>query len=162
MVPGLILRPSHIMMMQLPASHTEWVVVMWVQIKLVSPLWQKFKFESTPLERLDIFGSNFLTQTSFEFCSLRNAFFLSNSLLPMYGPLSNTRRLLGGGGGERGMLTLRVVRCILQTLKTVKGLHNYHKFYQHPAAYYTKKRFNFDPKLSQYDVIWRDWINGAS
>ena len=46
--------------------------------------------------------------------------------------------LVGGGGG--GMLTLRVVRCILQTLNTVKGLHNYHKFYQHPPAYYTKRR----------------------
>ena len=46
--------------------------------------------------------------------------------------------LVGGGGG--GMLTLRVVRCILQTLNTAKGLHNYHKFYQHPPAYYTKRR----------------------
>ena len=63
--------------------------------------------------------------------------FLSNSLLPEYAPLSNTRRFQGGGGG---MLMFRVVRCILQTLNTVKGLHNYHKFYQHPPAYYAKKR----------------------
>ena len=62
--------------------------------------------------------------------------FLSNSLLLGYAPLSNTRRFLGGGG----MLSLRAVRCILQTLNKVKGLHNYHKFYQHPPAYYTKKR----------------------
>ena len=38
------------------------------------------------------------------------------------------------------MLMFRVVRCILQTLNIVKGLHNYHKFYQHPPAYYAKKR----------------------
>ena len=62
---------------------------------------------------------------------------MSNSLLPEYAPLSNTRWFQGGGGG---MLMFRVVRCILQTLNTVKGLHNYHKFYQHPPAYYATKR----------------------
>ena len=46
----------------------------------------------------------------------------------------------GFGGGGGGMLMFQVVRCILQTLNTVKGLHNYHKFYQHPPAYYAKKR----------------------
>ena len=38
------------------------------------------------------------------------------------------------------MLMFRVVRCDLQTLNIFKGLHNYHKFYQHPPAYYAKKR----------------------
>ena len=41
------------------AFNTECVVLVWAQIKLVSPLWQKLKLESTPLERLDSFGSNF-------------------------------------------------------------------------------------------------------
>ena len=34
------------------ASNTECVVLVWAQIKFVSPLWQKLKLESTPLERL--------------------------------------------------------------------------------------------------------------
>ena len=41
------------------ASHTEGVVGVWAQIKFVSPLWQKLKLESTLLDILDIFGSNF-------------------------------------------------------------------------------------------------------
>ena len=41
------------------ASNTECVVLVWAQIKFVSPLWQKLKLESTPLERFDSFGSNF-------------------------------------------------------------------------------------------------------
>ena len=33
------------------ASNTECVVLVWAQVKFVSPLWQKLKLESTPLER---------------------------------------------------------------------------------------------------------------
>ena len=116
------------------ASNTECVVLVWAQIKFVSPLWQKLKLESTPLETLDIFGSNFPPhQSKFQIMhTLGNAF-----CVKFFTPWERTTvkypKLAGAGGG--GMLTLRVVRCILQTLNAVKGLHNYRKFYQHPAAY---------------------------
>ena len=114
------------------ASHTECVVVVWAQIKFVSPLWQKLKLESTSLEILDIFGSNFPPHPA--------KFLILHSLIPYSLGMDHCQIPEGLGGGGGGMLTLRVVRCILQTLNTVKGLHNYHKFYQHLPAYYTKRR----------------------
>ena len=57
------------------ASNTECVVLVWAQIKFVSPLWQKLKLESTPLERLDSFGSNFpLHPGTFQILHSRSAF----------------------------------------------------------------------------------------
>ena len=56
-----------------------------------------------------------LTRARFKSCT-PGVPFVSNSPLPGYGPLSNTRRLPGTGGG---MSPLRVERRILQTLNTV-------------------------------------------
>ena len=120
------------------ASHTEGVVVVWAQIKFVSPLWQKLKLESTLLEILDIFGSNFPTSPSqVSNSALPGVPFFVKFPTPWVRTTVKYPKVSGGGGG---MLMFRVVRCILQTLNTVKGLHNYHKFYQHPPAYYAKKR----------------------
>ena len=56
-------------------SNTECVVLVWAQIKFVSPLWQKLKLESTPLERLDSFGSNFPPHPgTFQILHSRSAF----------------------------------------------------------------------------------------
>ena len=52
-----------------------------------------------------------------------------------------------------GMSPLRVERRILQTLNTVRGLYNYHKFCQRPAAYYTKKRVSRWPSKPTYPSI---------
>ena len=135
MVPGLILRPSHIMMMQLPPilralwgcerkSNLYLLYDKNWNLRVLCWRYFWFKFPTSPSQ-----VSN---------SALLGVPFLSNSLLPEYTPLSNTRRFRGGEGG--GMLMFRVVRCILQTLNTVKGFHNYHKFYQHPPTYYTKER----------------------
>ena len=90
-----------------------------------------------------------LTRARFKSCT-PGVPFVSNSPLPGYGPLSNTRRLPGRGGG---MSPLRVERRILQTLNTIRGLYNYHKFCQRPAAYYTKKRVSRWPSKPTYPSI---------
>ena len=56
-------------------------------------------------------------------------------------------------GEGRGMSPLRVERRILQTLNTVRGLYNYHKLCQRPAAYYTKKRVSRWPSKPTYPSI---------
>ena len=132
------------------ASNTECVVLVWAQIKFVSPLWQKLKLESTPLERLDSFGSNFPPHPgTFQILHSRSAFCVKFPT-PWVRTTVKYPKVAGEG---RGMSPLRVERRILQTLNTVRGLYNYHKFCQRPAAYYTKKRVSRWPSKPTYPSI---------
>ena len=98
------------------ASNTECVVLVWAQIKFVSPLWQKLKLESTPLERLDSFGSNFPPHPgTFQILHSRSAFCVKFPT-PWVRTTVKYPKVAGEG---RGMSPLRVERRILQTLNTV-------------------------------------------
>lgn len=98
MVPGLILRPSHIMMMQLPPILR---ALRWCERK--SNLYLLYD-KNWNLRVLCWRYLTFLVQISHLTRQVSNSAlpgvpFLSNSLLPEYAPLSNTRRFWGGGEG---------------------------------------------------------------
>ena len=98
MVPGLILRPSHVMMMQLPPILR---ALWWCERK--SNLYLLYD-KNWNLRVLCWRYLTFLVQISHLTRQVSNSAlpgvpFLSNSLLSGYGPLSNTRRFGGGEGG---------------------------------------------------------------
>ena len=149
MVPGLILKLWKIMMMQLPPILS---ALCWCERKSNFYLLYDKNWNLRVLRWRDLTVSvqiSHLTRARLK-SSTPGVPFVSNSPLPGYGPLSNTRRLPGRGGG---MSPLRVERRILQTLNTVRGLYNSHKFCQRPAAYYTKKRVSRWPSKPTYPSI---------
>ena len=99
MVPGLILRPSHIMLMQLPPILS---ALWWCERKSNLYLLYDKNWNLRVLRWRHLTFSvqiSHLTKASFKLCTLSGMPFVSNSLLPGNGPLSNTRSLLERGEG---------------------------------------------------------------
>ena len=144
MVPGLILKLWKIMMMQLPPILS---ALCWCERKSNLYLLYDKNWNLRVLRWRDLTVS---VQFSTSPGHVSNPALPECLLCQIPHSLSNTRRLPGRGGG---MSPLRVERRILQTLNTVRGLYNYHKFCQRPAAYYTKKRVSRWPSKPTYPSI---------
>ena len=98
MVPGLILKLWKIMMMQLPPILS---ALCWCERKSNLYLLYDKNWNLRVLRWRDLTVSvqiSHLTRARFKSCT-PGVPFVSNSPLPGYGPLSNTRRLPGRGGG---------------------------------------------------------------
>ena len=98
MVPGLILKLWKIMMMQLPPILR---ALCWCERKSNLYLLYDKNWNLRVLRWRDLTVSvqiSHLTRARFKSCT-PGVPFVSNSPLPGYGPLSNTRRLPGRGGG---------------------------------------------------------------